>query len=57
MVVLKVFREKLLPSSKAQPDLQATQYNDLKAGLSHVCTQIAEMQDKKFPGFVVKLIY
>lgn len=48
MAVLNAFKVEFLSSSKALSNLQATQYKDLKADSSCVCTQVAELKAKNF---------
>lgn len=44
MAALKAFKVEVLSSSKALSDLQETQYNDLKTGLSLIFSQMAELK-------------
>lgn len=44
MTALKSFKGEILSSHKSLSDLQASQYNDLKATLSHVSLQISELK-------------
>lgn len=44
MAALKTFKGEILSSHKSLSDLQASQYNDLKADLSHVSLQMSELK-------------
>jgi hypothetical protein len=44
MTALKSFKAEMMASSKAISDLQVTQYEDLKTGLSNLCAQMAEIK-------------
>jgi hypothetical protein len=44
MAPLKSFKREMISSHKSQSDLQASQYNDLKAALSHVSLHMSELK-------------
>lgn len=44
ITALKSFKSEMLASSKASSALQASQYDDLKCGLTSLCTQLTEIK-------------
>jgi len=44
MTALKSFKSEILASSKASSALQVSQYDDLKCGLTSLCTQLTEIK-------------
>jgi len=47
MTALNSFKSEKLASNKASAALQASQYDDLKCGLTNLCTQLTEIKDEK----------